>query len=1083
MVEWNPRANEIFFDALEHEEGRQTFLDGACGNDSTLRQNVEEMLAAHNRAGNFLDDPAQPTLCVADSNTPSSLAGRFSTPEVRGSRLGRYQLIEKLGEGGFGAVWLAEQTEPIHRQVAIKIIRWGMESASMLARFEQERQALALMDHPNIARVLDAGTLDIESQAANELARPYFVMEVVKGVPITYYCDQARLTIRERLELFIPVCQAVQHAHQKGIIHRDLKPSNVLVALHDGKPIVKVIDFGVAKATGPKLTDQTLNTEVGQIIGTLEYMAPEQAEFKNTDIDTRADIYSLGVMLFELLTGTLPFLSADYQNLEWDAFLRAVREVDPPRPSAKVLKLPDLAEIAMQRKVEPRRLAHILWGDLDWVLLKCLAKERGRRYETANGLATELAKYLANEPVAAGPPSRGYRLKKFVRRHRGVVVAASLVLLALVAGTVGTTVGLVRANEQKRIAQDSELKATIAAKAESAARQVAQKRLAQIEKVNEVLSSVFGNLDPDESERKVLPLTARIAERLDRAAAVLQDDAMGDELTAAHLKQTIGRSYAWTGNGTKAIPLLLQARETISAFKGPDDAEVLDCSEDLAGAYSVLGRQKEAVALYEEIEAKKKKELGPDHKDTLRSSFNLANALCLTYRDERAIKLHEHILERRRAILGPDHRDTLSSEVHLAKAYRLVGNWAKALPIYEEALPKIKKSLGPKHVDTVDTMHNLAFTYEALGEWQKSLPLLEDALVKNQLEWGPHHYRTFFSAANVAWAKLQSGKSKDGLPMLKDVLEECKERLGPDHTQTLYTMNLLGRAYNKVGEPAKAIPVFQQALAKRRVILGPTDADTLGTLNNLAQSYRFTGQSREALVLYREALDQLEPTLGPNHFQTLATAFNLGLAYKETNQPTQAVALLEKTLSKSKVVPGPHHRLTIEITETLANLYETGQNYAKAEQAWSDLVGASEATRGGDHRLTIAARVQVASMCLLEHKYVPAEKELRICLEWRQRVEPDRWPTWNTKSLLGEALCGQGKYEAAEPLLLDGYKGMKQRGRKIPPIAAARLPEAAQRLVDLYKASKQPEKAARWTKTLQKEQGLVAAKAVIGLVI
>jgi WD40 repeat protein/serine/threonine protein kinase len=396
--------------------------------------------------------------------------------------------LQKLGEGGMGIVYLAEQEEPVRRQVALKIIKAGMDSTHVIGRFEQERQALAMMDHPNIAKVLDAGTTaspksearnpkseepNPKSEAADSglvsdfgfgpsdltRGRPYFVMELVKGIPITKFCDQEQLTPRERLELLVPVCQAVQHAHQKGIIHRDLKPSNVLIALYDGKPVPKVIDFGVAKATGQKLTERTLFTEVGQMVGTLEYMAPEQAELNNLDIDTRADIYALGVILYELLTGSPPFTGKQLRSAAFAEMLRIIREVEPSRPSTKLSSSAELPGIAAKRKLEPKKLTRLMQGELDWIVMKCLEKERQRRYETANGLAMDIQRYLADEPVAAGPPSALYRFRKFARRHKGMLMTAAVVAMAVVLAVatlaVSTTLTL-RANRELQQALDRE---------------------------------------------------------------------------------------------------------------------------------------------------------------------------------------------------------------------------------------------------------------------------------------------------------------------------------------------------------------------------------------------------------------------------------------------------------------------------------------------------------------------------------------------------------------------------------------------------------------------------------------------------
>jgi serine/threonine protein kinase/Tfp pilus assembly protein PilF len=417
-------AESIYFAALAKEspQERAAYLDEACGADADLRRRVERLLQAQPKVGSFLQGVARP---------PEATVAHAGVPEAAGTVIGPYKLAEQIGEGGMGAVWMAQQTEPVKRLVALKLIKAGMDTKQVIARFEAERQALALMDHPNIARVLDAGTTDA--------GRPYFVMDLVKGIPITRYCDEHHLTPRQRLELFVPVCQAVQHAHQKGVIHRDLKPSNVLVARYDGRPVPKVIDFGVAKAAGQPLTEQTLVTGFGAIVGTLEYMSPEQAEVNQLDIDTRSDIYSLGVLLYELLAGSPPFTRKELEKAGMLEMLRVIREQEPSRPSAKLSTAEGLPTLAANRGTEPAKLTKLLRGELDWIVLKALEKDRTRRYETANGFARDVQKYLADEPVLACPPSTGYRLRKFARRNRGrlAVAAGACVLAAAVLGSVG----------------------------------------------------------------------------------------------------------------------------------------------------------------------------------------------------------------------------------------------------------------------------------------------------------------------------------------------------------------------------------------------------------------------------------------------------------------------------------------------------------------------------------------------------------------------------------------------------------------------------------------------------------------------
>src|SRR5438445_361359 len=468
---------DIFIAALQKDDPaeRQAYLDEACAQQPELRKQVANLLWLHKGAGSFLEKPAAKS---AATGAFQDAAEPASSPEAPGALIGPYKLIEQLGEGGMGTVWMAQQTEPVKRLVAVKLIKAGMDSRQVIARFEAERQALALMDHANIARVLDAGTTKGGPGGVSP-GKPYFVMDLVKGAPITRYCDEHRLTPRQRLELFLPVCQAVQHAHQKGIIHRDLKPSNVLVALYDGKPIPKVIDFGVAKAAGPTLTEKTLFTGFGNIVGTLEYMSPEQAEINQLDIDTRSDIYSLGVLLYELLTGSPPFSRRELEKAGMLEMLRVIREQEPTKPSAKLSTAEGLPTLAANRGTEPAKLTKLLRGELDWIVLKALEKDRNRRYETANAFALDLQRYLADEPVLACPPSAGYRFRKFARRNKGPVLAASLVFLALVGGVIGTTWGLVRADRARQGEEEQRLAAEANADRAVQAQQRAEQGLAK----------------------------------------------------------------------------------------------------------------------------------------------------------------------------------------------------------------------------------------------------------------------------------------------------------------------------------------------------------------------------------------------------------------------------------------------------------------------------------------------------------------------------------------------------------------------------------------------------------------------------
>jgi serine/threonine protein kinase len=505
-------AEEIFHDALARPQAeRRAFLAAACAGDEPLQRHLEALLHAHENPGSFLAE--QPPLSVATVDNPIA--------ERPGMVIGPYKLLEQIGEGGFGIVFLAEQQEPIRRKVALKVLKPGMDTRQVVARFEAERQALALMDHPNIAHVFDGG----ETAAG----RPYFVMELVKGMLITDYCDQSQLTPRQRLELFLPVCQAVQHAHQKGIIHRDLKPSNVLVTLHDGTPVVKVIDFGIAKATGQQLTEKTLFTNFALLIGTPLYMSPEQAALSGLDVDTRSDIYSLGVLLYELLTGTTPFDRERFKRVGYDEMRRIIREEEPPKPSTRISTLGQAATtLSTQRKSDPKRLSQLFRGELDWIVMKALEKDRNRRYESASAVAADVHRYLQDEPVLACPPSTWYRLRKFARRNRVTVGMASLAALTLAAFAVAGIFAY-----QNRLAEEHRL----AEQKDHEERLRAEKRQHALEKaLMAAMSGDFDEADKAIDEAELLGASPGQVRMLRGQSALHQGDVMA---ATKHLEQAV----------------------------------------------------------------------------------------------------------------------------------------------------------------------------------------------------------------------------------------------------------------------------------------------------------------------------------------------------------------------------------------------------------------------------------------------------------------------------------------------------------------------------------------------------------------
>jgi serine/threonine protein kinase len=859
--------------------------------DPGTRGELESLLAAYDDAGEFLTD----------------VPGRgFQTDAFGpGSRIGHYELLEQIGEGGFARVFRAQQSHPVRREVALKIVKVGMDTRALIARFTQERQALALMDHPHIAAVFDAG--------ATDTGRPFFVMELVRGGQrITRYSDNNRLDVRQRLALFIDVCHGVQHAHQKGVLHRDLKPSNILVTTVDGQPMPKIIDFGIAKAIhDQQLIDATIITQERQMLGTPQYMSPEQARSGGTDVDTRSDIYSLGAVLYELLTGAAPLddPATPQPSGSLEQLQRLTGDHEIARASTRIIISDSTASsIAEARNTSAGELRRTLKGELDWIIAKCLEKERSRRYESAAALAADIEAFLANRPISAAPPTLQYRAKKFVRRNTVAVFASAVVLVALLSGAIISTTQAVRAVRAERLAQKRLDESTAAN--------------TNLQAVNEFLTrDMIGSADPYVARGRELP----VREALDKAAAALPTKFRGKPLTEAVVRHSVAAAYLALGRSDLALPHAKQALDLRRQLLGEDHPDTIASLDNYGEVLRNRGRLSEAEPVARDAYERSVRVNGAEHLETTHALHDYAQVLMSLGRWREAEVHTKAVAEQLRRHLGDDNEQTIAAVNDWCMCIDGAGRTADAVPIFREALDRCRRVLGKDHPRTTILMHNFAHTLETLGQLPEAEQLSREALEIRRRIFGPDNPETL-ATLNV-YAQILEGQHRpsDAEPLLREALDGRRRALGDDHQDTIATINNYATLLRSLGRIADAEPYAREAMERSQRVLGNDHPSTLTALNNYGVTLAFLNRRAEAVPIYQRVMEGRRRLLGPDHPETLRAIFNCGSNLAVLGRYAEAEPLAAELYSSA-----PNAQVTPAIAAIFTSLY--GPCLAKLER-------------------------------------------------------------------------------------------------------------------------------------------------------